>query len=796
MYQNINKIYHAAIYVRLSKEDGDISSSAKLESNSISNQKALILDFLKDKKDIEVVSVRVDDGYLGSNFERPAFQAMLEDIRRGIVDCVVVKDLSRFGREYIDSGKYIERLFPALGVRFIAINDNYDSLKGKNQADEIIIPFKNLINDAYCRDISIKIRSNLEIKRKKGECVTPFVAFGYRKTKTDKHKLEIDPSAGSVVQDIFKMKLQGMSQDAIANRLNELGILSPFEYKISSGSHYETGFRQKEQALWSSVTVRRILKNEVYIGNLVQGKRTTPNHKVKQTYVKPEDDWIRIEKNHEPLVSDRDFEIVQRLLGMDTHTSPDQKQVYLLSGIAVKDLSRLGRNYVETSNYIERVFPFFHVRFLAVTDDFDSFREGVDLTVPLKNIINEFYSKDLAKKSSSAKKALWKKGKFTSAWEPYGYRKSEEDHHQLIIDEEAAEHLKSIFSMYMDGRNYSDIARQLNKDGVLSPTLQRKFYKTGEKPLPESKPWNNYEVKRVLQDVHCTGDSVFGKYQQSVFQGNKQRNRPESEWVHVENTHEGIIDRELFQQVQSKIQEYTEAYKKKHQQNNGAIRNHNFYTGKIWCGGCGNRMTLSRERNVTFFYICGANTNHKSGGKQCKGHRVRKEYVDDDVLRLIQTHMKTVLDTEKMIQEMNAASKNQTQYLLLDKEVGKLRRELSRISKRKSDLYEDYSERLITEEEYIQFSRIYSNEIENIKSRLDTVLAAQVRYSQDYHIEEGWGNVIHTYMSKRKLTKEMADAFVDSIIIHGKYDYEIKLVYDDQFADLQKLKKEKEAQSR
>ena len=469
---------------------------------------------------------------------------------------------------------------------------------------------------------------------------------------------------------------------------------------------------------------------------------------------------------------------------------------FLISLIIQKGRTNLGRNYVETSNYIERVFPFFHVRFLAVTDDFDSFREGVDLTVPLKNIINEFYSKDLAKKSSSAKKALWKKGKFTSAWEPYGYRKSEEDHHQLIVDEEAAEHLKRIFSMYMDGRNYSDIARQLNKDGVLSPTLQRKFYKTGEKPLPESKPWNNYEVKRVLQDVHCTGDSVFGKYQQSVFQGNKQRNRPESEWVHVENTHEGIIDRELFQQVQSKIQEYTEVYKKKHQQNNGAIRNHNFYTGKIWCGGCGNRMTLSRERNGTFFYICGANTNHKSGGKQCKGHRVRKEYVDDDVLRLIQTHMKTVLDIEKMIQEMNAASKNQTQYLLLDKEVGKLRRELSRISKRKSDLYEDYSERLITEEEYIQFSRIYSNEIENIKSRLDTVLAAQVRYSQDYHIEEGWGNVIHTYMSKRKLTKEMADAFVDSIIIRGKYDYEIKLVYDDQFADLQKLKKEKEAQSR
>ncbi len=149
MSNKIKKIYHAAIYVRLSKEDGDVSNAAKAESNSISNQKNLIRDFLKDKEDIEVVSERVDDGYTGSNFERPAFKLMLEDIKKGIVDCVIVKDLSRFGREYIDSGRYIERLFPALGVRFIAINDNYDSLNGKEQADEIIIPFKNLINVWY-----------------------------------------------------------------------------------------------------------------------------------------------------------------------------------------------------------------------------------------------------------------------------------------------------------------------------------------------------------------------------------------------------------------------------------------------------------------------------------------------------------------------------------------------------------------------------------------------------------------------------------------------------------------------
>ena len=162
------RIYKAAIYVRLSKEDGDVADAKKAESNSISNQKSLILNFLKDKEDIEVVSVREDDGYSGATFERPAFQLMMQDVQNGLVDCIVVKDLSRFGREYIDAGRYIERLFPAMGVRFIAINDNYDSVNSSGQSDEIVIPFKNLINDAYCRDISIKIRSHLEVKRQNG----------------------------------------------------------------------------------------------------------------------------------------------------------------------------------------------------------------------------------------------------------------------------------------------------------------------------------------------------------------------------------------------------------------------------------------------------------------------------------------------------------------------------------------------------------------------------------------------------------------------------------------------------
>ena len=183
--QQVKKIYHAAIYVRLSKEDGDVAELGKGESNSISNQKSLIRDFLRNKEDIEIVSERVDDGYSGSNFERPQFQLMMEEIKKGIVDCVVVKDLSRFGREYIDSGKYIERLFPALGVRFIAINDHIDSLE--DGRDGIVVPFKNLMNDAYCRDISIKIRSHVEVKRKNGDYIGAFTPYGYLKDENDKN---------------------------------------------------------------------------------------------------------------------------------------------------------------------------------------------------------------------------------------------------------------------------------------------------------------------------------------------------------------------------------------------------------------------------------------------------------------------------------------------------------------------------------------------------------------------------------------------------------------------------------
>lgn len=329
------KIYKAAIYVRLSKEDGDVSDASKAESNSISNQKELIKDFLKDKQDIVIVSERVDDGYSGVNFERPAFQLMLEDIKQGKVDCVVVKDLSRFGRNYIESGRYIEKIFPMLGVRFIAINDNYDSLTGKSQTDEIVIPFKNLINDAYCRDISIKIRSHLDVKRRKGEFIGSFTIYGYAKDEHYHNKIVIDEYAAGVVRDIYQWKISGMSQQRIADKLNDMGVLSPAEYKKSCGIKYSANLQTKKQAIWSAVAITRILTNESYTGTLIQGKVTTPNYKVKKTVIKDEEDWVVIPNAFEAIITKEQFDMVQEILKKDTRVAPDKKSVYLFSGIAV-----------------------------------------------------------------------------------------------------------------------------------------------------------------------------------------------------------------------------------------------------------------------------------------------------------------------------------------------------------------------------------------------------------------------------------------------------------------------------
>lgn len=327
-----NNSYNAAIYLRLSKEDGDVTDGGKAVSNSIANQEELVRDYLKSQADIRVYFVYKDDGYSGVNFDRPMFRKMLEDIKSGVVNCVIVKDLSRFGRNYIESGRYIEKIFPMLGVHFIAVNDHYDSLSEDTGAD-MIIPFKNLINDAYCRDISIKVRSHLDMKRKNGEYIGAFVAYGYRKNPEDKNRLIVDDYAAGVVRDIFDMKKKGMSHYSIARKLNDDGILSPLEYMKSRGINLNTSFQRRSKSRWSHSSVLRILQNEMYTGTLIQGKTGTPNYKIKVRSDKAEDAWVKVPEAHEAIIPKSDFLLVQDLLLRDTKIAPDADTLYPFSGM-------------------------------------------------------------------------------------------------------------------------------------------------------------------------------------------------------------------------------------------------------------------------------------------------------------------------------------------------------------------------------------------------------------------------------------------------------------------------------
>ena len=329
MPENGSKVWNTYGYVRLSREDGD-----KEESNSVTGQKDLIRDFLSRHPELKECGMKVDDGYTGSNFQRPAFQEMMADVKAGKVNCIVVKDLSRFGREYLDAGEYIERIFPFLGVRFIAINDNYDSLNGQSESDELIIPFKNLINEAYCRDTSIKTRSQLEIKRRRGDFIGSFAVFGYQKNPDDRHKLIVDDFAANVVRDVFRWKMEGVSTLDIADRLTETGIPTPLDYKKAQGMRYNTSFRVKAESVWSANMVLRILKNPIYTGVLEQGKVTTPSYKVKRLVNKPREEWAVVEGCHEAIIQRDDFDLVQKVLKLDTRTSPGEQAVEFFSGMA------------------------------------------------------------------------------------------------------------------------------------------------------------------------------------------------------------------------------------------------------------------------------------------------------------------------------------------------------------------------------------------------------------------------------------------------------------------------------
>ena len=310
--------WNTAGYLRLSREDGD-----KAESDSIANQRKLLEQYIESHPELHLVDFYQDDGYTGTNFDRPAFRRLEADLQAGKINCVLVKDLSRFGRDYIEMGRYLERVFPAQGVRFIAVSDHVDSAQGRY---DLLLPMKNLFNTQYARDISDKVRSAIHAKQKRGEFVGAFPSYGYQKDPADHNHLVIDPAAAQVVRRIFDLFEQGYGKVRIAKLLNAEGVPSPSEYKRLLGERYHNGRKIEQTTYWTYATIHRILQNQMYAGCMEQGRNYRPTMHGKAVQ-RDRADWTVVPDTHEAVIGAEQWERVQSLLHKRTRQlSFDQNQ--------------------------------------------------------------------------------------------------------------------------------------------------------------------------------------------------------------------------------------------------------------------------------------------------------------------------------------------------------------------------------------------------------------------------------------------------------------------------------------
>ena len=314
-----NKTFNTALYIRLSREDGD-----NLESESITNQRELLHLFLeKTEEKLIYIDEYVDDGFTGSNFDRPAWKRLIKDLENGKVNTIITKDLSRMGRDYISMGEYIERIFPEEGIRYIAINDDIDTLHETPGLE--FLQFKLMFNDYYLKDTSKKIRKVLKSKKEKGEFLGFKAPYGYIKDPTDKHKLIVDENIRPIIKRIFNLAYTGKSPRQIADTLSKEHIETPSIYANLNRAKRET------YNIWCSRTIEEMLTNETYIGNMTQGRRKKINYKSKKEIRTPKEEWIIIENTHEAIINKKIFDTVNLLLKKNKN-KPTGNNIMLLTG--------------------------------------------------------------------------------------------------------------------------------------------------------------------------------------------------------------------------------------------------------------------------------------------------------------------------------------------------------------------------------------------------------------------------------------------------------------------------------
>ena len=460
--------------------------------------------------------------------------------------------------------------------------------------------------------------------------------------------------------------------------------------------------------------------------------------------------------------------------------------------IVVKDLSRLGRNYLEAGNYLEQIFPFFRVRFISITDGYDSNSPDVtdeSLIIPLKNIINEGYAKDISQKITTSFETRKKQGQFMGKYPVYGYLKDPENKNHLIVNPQTSGIVKRIFQMRDSGMALGAIASQLNGEGIPSPARYLWLKGLSKEERHKDSYWDRTNVKRLLTNKMYLGMLVYGKERTSFAKGIKRQRVPESEWKYVPNAHEAIIDQELFDSVQRKL----EGAKQDFLNMTGINEDYqpeNLFRGRIHCSDCGRAMKMTKfvatrkDGSTDRYAVYECCRRKQLYDLSCPQRSIRKAIVDKTVEEAIRFHIRTFLDTEQVISKLNRSPKGRAAASNIQNRIREKQRRITKIERLSTGIYEDYREGILDEGEYLAIRRQYGAEKEELLKEVDALMLAETEHEADYHSTGSLADIVRKYAEFQELNREIVEAFIVDIQVHTDSHLAITFAFEDEFQRL------------
>ena len=456
--------------------------------------------------------------------------------------------------------------------------------------------------------------------------------------------------------------------------------------------------------------------------------------------------------------------------------------------IVVKDLSRLGRNYIETGEFLEKICPFFGIRFIAINDNFDTdtAEASGQLSVSLSNIINDYYAKDISRKVSSALRSKMENGEFIGSWEKYGYLKDENNKNQLIINPETAPVVKQIFLWRSEGMSYMGINKKLNDSGIPSPGQYKanRGIVTNNNQKDRVILWNKHMVTEILKDVTYLGHLAQRKGSQCLYAGISFHRTEEQDWIVVENTHEPIIEQELF----DKVQAINNAAAEKAKANSGKYdhlpKAVNIYGKKFTCADCGSVIKLVRsfstkKDKVYFIFKCPTYAEH--GTRACNAKKMRKADLDEAVLSAMKAQLDLFVDMQDSLHRLLAMKKAMASQSQQKDEIKSLKKKLDHKKGLFSGLYRDLREGLITDEDYAQAREIILADIDRMEKQLSELEGTTTRFEEQLRGEKKWAELVRKYHNATEVTAEMVDVMIASMKMNEDSSLEITFNHMDEF---------------